>query len=283
LSERARRRRLTDEDVVRLASHLTERDRRIAVDCFDHRVLTTSQLKRLHFTGTRTAVARLGLLYSLRVLDRFRPILARGEGSAPYHWVLDEAGALIVADHQSVERAALGWQHAVAIGVATSVKLAHHVEVNEFFTRLSVEASGAGGALSEWYGERALRPLLGRDVVPDGYGVITLPGRAPIHLLLELDRGSEPSGTLREKAKRYARAVPRSSLRDVDPLALFVVPGRRRAQTAAAALAGARTRLAVTVWSRATTDSVLAAVVAADASRAPGAGRCGTARDGAPR
>ena len=276
---RVRRRRLTDGDLLRLASHLTERDRRIALDCFDHRVLTTSQLKRLHFTGTRTAVARLGVLYSLRVLDRFRPILARGEGTAPYHWLLDEAGALIAADHQGVERAALAWQHAIAAGVATSVKLAHHVEVNEFFTRLSVEASGAGGALFEWYGERTLRRVLGRDILPDGYGVITLPGRAPIHLLLQLDRGSEPSGTLREKAKRYARAVPRSSLEEVDPLVLFVVPGRRRAQTAAAALAGAGARLAVTVWSRASTDSVLGAVVAAHASRARAAGHGGKARE----
>jgi protein involved in plasmid replication-relaxation len=90
LKEIVRPRRFTAHDVVRLASHLTERDRQIALDCFDHHVLTTSQIKRLHFTDTRTTVARLNVLYRLRVLDRFRPALPRGRGTAPYHWILDE-------------------------------------------------------------------------------------------------------------------------------------------------------------------------------------------------
>jgi hypothetical protein len=41
-----RPRRFTEQGVVRLASHMTERDRQIALDCFDHRVLTTDQIKR---------------------------------------------------------------------------------------------------------------------------------------------------------------------------------------------------------------------------------------------
>jgi hypothetical protein len=59
--------------MLKLASHLTERDRHIAKDCFEYRVLTTSQITRLYFTGPRTASARLDVLYRLRVLDRFAP------------------------------------------------------------------------------------------------------------------------------------------------------------------------------------------------------------------
>lgn len=73
MREIVRPRRFTAQDIARLASHLTERDRQIALDCFEHRVLTTGQIKRLHFTDTRTTVARLDVLYRLRVLDRFRP------------------------------------------------------------------------------------------------------------------------------------------------------------------------------------------------------------------
>jgi hypothetical protein len=154
-----------------LASHLTDRDRRIAWDRFEFRVLTTSQITRLYFTGTRTAAARLDVLYRLRALDRFRPSLPMGQGTAPYHWILDEAGALIVADHLDIERAKLGWQHSIAASIAHSQKLPHHVEVNEFFTRLAVEANVAGGALSEWYGERTCHHLFSGYLVADGYGV----------------------------------------------------------------------------------------------------------------
>jgi hypothetical protein len=52
MKEIVRPRRLSQQDVLRLASHLTDRDRWIARDCFEFRVLTTSQIRRLYFTGT---------------------------------------------------------------------------------------------------------------------------------------------------------------------------------------------------------------------------------------
>src|SRR5947207_6409015 len=87
-----------------LASRLTDRDRQIALDCYEHRVLTTEQLRRLHFRTARTARERLHELRQLRVLSSFRPPRQHGEGSAPHHWVLDDAGALIVASELELER-----------------------------------------------------------------------------------------------------------------------------------------------------------------------------------
>jgi hypothetical protein len=246
-----------DEDVLRLASHVTERDRLIAIDCFEHRVLTTSQIQRLHFPGIRGATSRLNVLYSLRVLDRFRPSLPRGEGTAPYHWILDEAGALLVADHRSIDRAGLGWQHSVAAGVANSQKLAHHVEANEFFIRLALDANAAGGMLSEWYGERTCHQMFSGVVVADGYGVLERPGCAPLHLLVELDRGTEASGRLLKKAEDYALMLPHTGLRDLDPTVLFLAPSARRAETIRAVVKDALAPLAVGVWSAASTGSVL--------------------------
>jgi hypothetical protein len=136
-----------------------------------------------------------------------------GEGTAPYHWILDEAGALIVADLLGRDRAELGWRHSVAASIATSQNLAHHIEVNEFFTRLAIEANEAGGALSEWYGERTCHHAFSGKVVPDGWGVVTLPGRGPLHLLVELDRGTEASSRLRKKTEDYEESLPYSSRR----------------------------------------------------------------------
>jgi hypothetical protein len=172
--------KVTETYAVSLASRLTERDRKIALDCFEHRVLTTEQLRRLHFNGTRTARARLGELYALRVLDRFRPPWQRGEGSTPFHWVLDEAGAHIVAQALGLERAELRWRHATAIAVAGSSKLQHQIEVNEFFTRLAKEVPAAGGKLVEWRGDRHAAKLLGglvRPGSPSPAEARPLPGR----------------------------------------------------------------------------------------------------------
>jgi Replication-relaxation len=270
LREIVRPRRFGNEEILKLASHLTERDRLIAKDCFEFRVLTTSQIKRLHFRGSRTAVARLDLLYRLRVLDRFRPSVPMGQGTAPYHWILDEAGALIVADCLGRERAQLGWQHSVAASVATSQKLAHHVEVNEFFVRLAIEADTVGGALSEWYGERTCHQVFSGTVVPDSWGVLTVPGREPLHLLVELDRGSESSPRLRKKAEDYAMFLPNTSLKGLHPLVLLLVSSARRAQTAIAAVSDIDAPIAVAVWSAGSQASVLA--VALEAETISGAG-----------
>jgi hypothetical protein len=251
---------------VLLASHLTERDRRIAKDCFEFRVLTSSQITRLYFPSARTATARLDMLYRLRVLDRFRPSLPMGEGTAPYHWFLDEAGALIVADLLDRDRSELGWQHSVAASIATSQKLDHHVEVNEFFTRLSVEAQRAGGSLSEWYGERTLHHMFAGTMIPDGYGVLSLPGRHELHILIELDRASETSARLRKKAADYECHLPYSALGKIDVLVLLLVPSARRATTARLAVAKSAVPIVVDVWSRDSTDSVLAIVLDAEAS-----------------
>jgi hypothetical protein len=255
--------RVTAEHVLKLAAHLTDRDRRIAVECYEQHVLTTDQIQRLYFPGLRGATRRLQTLYELRVLDRFRPNKRRGDGTAPYHWVLDEAGAIIVADHKGIPRSQLHYNLADALAVAASRNLTHHVESNEFFTRLAVESSRAGGSLSEWYGVRTLAHLFANVSVPDSYGVLTLPGRAPLHLLLELDRGTESSRVLRKKAEGYTRTLPNSSLRDLSPLVLLAVPSDRRAQTATAAVANTGAPIAVVVWSADSSASVLRMVTKA--------------------
>lgn len=281
MKEIVRSKRFGAEDVLRIASHLTERDRRIAIDCFEHRVLTTSQIKRLYFGGTRSATARLDLLYSLRLLDRFRPSLPRGEGTAPYHWILDEGGALLVADHRGMDRAELGWQHSVAVGVANSQKLAHHVEANEFFVRVAVDTDAEAGTLSEWYGEKTCHHMFSGSVVADGYGVLDFPDRAPLHFLIELDRGTEASMRVRKKAEDYARMLPHTELRDLDPIVLFLAPSARRAETIRVVIKDVAAPLAVGVWSQASTESALDVLTtAATRRRAQDESSAGTATVG---
>lgn len=148
------------------------------------------------------------MLYQLRVLDRFRPLTLRGEGSTSYRWVLDESGAYIAAEEHGLERKALRWRDASALAPASSTKLTHHTHVNEFFARLARDAARAGGALAEWYGERSLYDLFDSTIATDGYGVLSLPNRSPIHLLLELDRGTEPTDAYIKRQHATQRHSP---------------------------------------------------------------------------
>jgi hypothetical protein len=234
--------------VAALASRLTERDRLVALDCYEHRVLTTEQLRRLHFRSPSKARRRLQLLYQLRVLDRFRPPRRHGEGSSPYHWILDEAGAHIVAQALGLDRSELAWRHQAAIAIAASSTLAHQLEANEFFTRLAEEARQAGGRLVLWWGERRCLAALGGQAAADGYGRLELPGQRPVSFLLELDRGTEEHERLRQKARRYARALPRSELAADDPVVVVAAPTPARRDNLARALAESSAPLRVITW-----------------------------------
>jgi hypothetical protein len=245
---RARPTRVTKALLVELASRLTERDRQIALDCYEHYVFTTTQLQRLHFSGARATRARLDALYALLVLDRFRPPWTRGGGSTPWHWILDEVGARIVAELTGTERRRIKWSHATSLALTDSPKLRHRLEINEFFVRLAEELAAAGGSLSEWYGERTTQHLFNARVIPDGYAVLHLPHAPPAHVLLELDRATEPIECLRDKAKRYAAELPRSALSGADPLIVIATstPARAQAIRDATSIAGAQ--IAVALW-----------------------------------
>ena len=83
-----------------LAARLTARDRWLLRMLHEHRVLTTTQITELAFGTTRAATARMATLYQCRAVDRFRPLAAAG--SSPLHFVLDEAGAAVLAAEDGI-------------------------------------------------------------------------------------------------------------------------------------------------------------------------------------
>lgn len=96
---------------------------------------------------------------------------------------------------------------------------------------------------------------------PDGYGVLALPHRAPLHLLLELDRATEPASELRDKATRYAKAIPRNTLARHRPVVILAVPNSARAQVASRAVAGTGAPIMAGAWGKAADRSPLAIVI----------------------
>jgi hypothetical protein len=232
--------RVSAERVFELARHLTERDRAIALALYEHQLLTTDQLTLLFFSSKRRAQDRLRFLYDERVLDRFYPPRPYGLGKPQAHWLLDEAGAILVAASVGVERKQLGWQRRDDWG--SHPQLLHRLEAHRFLTDL-ISATLADGSLSvsEWCGSRSARSRLESSSaheapIPDcGFVVETTPG--PIECYLEWDRGTETLDHLTGKLSRYWHSEAVSNRERVVNL-LFVVPTERRMQALVDAVAG---------------------------------------------
>jgi hypothetical protein len=212
------------------ARHLTERDRAIALALYEHQMLTTDQLTLLFFSSRRRAQDRLRFLYEERVLDRFYPPRPYGLGKPQAHWLLDEAGAILVSASLGLERKRLGWQRRDDWG--SHPQLLHRLEVNRFITDL-ISATLAEGSLGvgEWWGCRSARSRLNSSSlherpIPDcGFFLETPAG--PIECYLEWDRGTETLARLTNKLMRYWHAESHSCERRVVNL-LFVVPTEQR-------------------------------------------------------
>jgi hypothetical protein len=122
--------RVSADRVFELARHLTWRDREIATCLYDHQMLATGQLELLFFSSRRRCQDRLLFLYRERVIDRFYPHGPFGSGKPQAHWLLDDAGAILVASSLGIEPKRLGWQRRE--DWASHTQLAHRLGANQF-------------------------------------------------------------------------------------------------------------------------------------------------------
>ncbi|HZU72604.1 MAG TPA: replication-relaxation family protein [Acidimicrobiales bacterium] len=216
----AGRRRVDDRLALEVASRVTARDRYVCRLLLDHQVLTTGQIQQVTFPSERTAQLRLAQLRRLRVIDRFRPLVATG--SAPSHWILDSLGAAVLAAEDGVEVLELPWRRGRSISLAQSGQLRHALAVNGFFCSLLAEARvRVDSELVMWWPARRCAAAWGDIVRPDGYGVWAEAGRQ-IAFLLEYRDGRDQAGQLAERLEAYARLFDATGQRV--PV-LFVFPG----------------------------------------------------------
>jgi Replication-relaxation len=193
------------ERLLLLAGRLTDRDRAIIRLLFEHRLFITHQLAQVFFDSHDRAEHRLKQLTDAKVLARFRPHTRRGEGSAPYHYLLGPAGAAVLAAEHNTDLRRLGYRADKALQLAHSQRLAHLVGVNGFFTALLGHARHVppGRArLAVWWSERECNDRWGHIVRPDGYGRWQEASRE-VDFFLEYDRGSEPLDRLAAKLAGY--------------------------------------------------------------------------------
>ena len=208
-----------------IAAHLTRRDRWIARMCAEHRTLTSNQIIHIAFPSRRAANYRLQRLYQWRILDRFQPYIGRGR--APMFYVLDTAGAHLLAHEDGIEPRDLGFRAERSIGIAHSLRLAHLHGLNSLFTGLIRDAlSHEDRAVTAWWSEARCTRHFGDIVRPDGYGRWAESDRA-IEWFLEWDTGSYQLSRFVAKIPGYLELA--ATTRIVTPLLAVFATNQREA------------------------------------------------------
>lgn len=223
----------TAEHQATLAWRLTPRDRWIIRMLWEHRVLTSHQITALAFPSFRSGRMRLRELYLWRVVDRFQPFIS--SGTAPMHYVLAPAGAAVLAGEDGLDVKDLGYRHDRAFGIAHSLRLAHTVGVNEWFTALiataratanTTTASGERTTLGAWWSEARCARHFGDLIKPDAYGRLTAQGRE-IEFFLEYDFGTEVLAKLAGKLAGYHALAQSTGI--TTPVLVWLPTSRREA------------------------------------------------------
>jgi hypothetical protein len=152
-----------------LAGRLSDGDRQVCRLLADHQVLTTGLLALLVGVPPRTLQQRLTVLAALRVVERFRPHQPVGAGSAPYHYLLAEAGAAVLAADGHLE--GLDRDRAQLLGLAhANGRLTHQLGVNTVVAQLTHAARQQPGTrLVCWWPAHRCHARWGRLVTPDAY------------------------------------------------------------------------------------------------------------------
>lgn len=176
---------------------VTDRDRRILRDVWEHRYLTSAHLARLHFSHPKLAQRRLRALTQAGLLQRFAPEDARRAGFQTWWYCLARAGARHVSEAHGLPLAAVLPPTRMPRTVGF---LAHHALVTDFRLWLA-EACASTPEFAHRYlpgdaprgeGQRAALPLPdARVVLPDGAFVLSRGERHAL-FLLEADRATEP-------------------------------------------------------------------------------------------
>ncbi|MEW9532822.1 replication-relaxation family protein [Microbispora sp. NPDC049125] len=211
--------------LAQLAARLTMRDRHLLRLIREQRVLTSAQIAQIAFDTDDAARKRLLALHHMGVLDRFRPNLPPGMGTAPYHYVLGPAGAAVLASEDGVDLSAYGYRRDRVLSIAYSQRLAHTVGTNGFGAELRGFARRyANAELASWWPEGRCASVWGDTVRPDAYGRWRQDEHT-VDFFLEYDTGSEPLDRVVRKLDGYAALTQATQV--ITPV-LFWVQGERR-------------------------------------------------------
>lgn len=231
--------RVTDASARRVATQLTDIDRRVLDTLSTVRIATGAQLHALHWadtdTGRRMARHHLAKLTDLRVLARLdRRIGGVRAGSAGFTYALDAIGLRLVDDH-IIDRSTKRIRRPSTPG---DRYLAHALAITDSFVALNhlerttdLELLGFQAEPTSWrtFAGPAGRPL---TIKPDAFALladVTWEHR----WFLEIDRATEHRPTILKKATEYItywQSGTEQRVHDLFPRVLWITPNDRRTE-----------------------------------------------------
>jgi hypothetical protein len=160
-------------------------------------------------------------LFQWSVLDRFQPFISLG--TAPMHYVLAPAGAAVLAAAEGLDIKELGYRHDRVLGIAHSLRLAHTVGVNDWFTALVHDPNAT---VTAWWAEARCTRHFGDLIKPDAYGRLTI-DQNDIEFFLEYDFGTENLTKLAHKLTGYTALAAATGI--TTPILVWFPTARREA------------------------------------------------------
>ena len=187
--------------------YLTERDFELLYTLFKARYMVTPQIRQLfwHTAGPGSLVAcqrRLQRLTRHGLIRRIEQPVRRGEGSKPYIYALDKAGAEILSREIGIDPTEIDWKPKPA--EENLLFMQHLLHTNDFQIALTLACQKTRATLVSWTGETEIRSNEAYDrvvlagakggseevaVIPDGTFVLAYRGRQP-RFCLEIDEGT---------------------------------------------------------------------------------------------
>jgi len=187
---------------------LTERDKRIVLAVYEHRLLRRDQIERLFFTQTAPCNQRLCRLWQHGYLQRlFKPV---SFGSSQAVYALDKLGADLVSAELGIERNRIKWKR--KNNQVEMLFMEHTLAINEFYVNLK-EFLGQMPDVELLFWQRESKDLMDRVPDPEGkrkhlpicpdafFAIKTKAGSS--FFFLEVDMGTMSLGRFQTKVIAY--------------------------------------------------------------------------------
>jgi hypothetical protein len=213
---------------------LTKRDKDVIASVNQYRLLSQSQIQRLHFPSRNTTQDRLLHLWQHIYLRR---LYTNGFVTGEALYTLDRRGIELLQAERGLSKDQV---HAYKGKIVNPLSLDHTLALADIRIDAELSARRHGLQIAAWLDDLATKASYDRvpienhsvPIIPDGYFTVIDEG-GTFHFLLEYDAGTEGLTTIERKFRAYqlylesGRCEKRYGTNKVRVLFIIKKPGRR--------------------------------------------------------
>jgi hypothetical protein len=213
--------RITDEDIDKIMRWITDRDIEILMLLLKNPFLTVEQIEMLVFSNLTTSMwrnkanKRLRRLYHSQCIDRFFPPTEKDAGSSQAHYILDYAGAKVLAKYKGhTGKFKFRKRDYIPQNYKHTLKILDFYSILHVLNRqLGYTSEGTVGEIVTWKTEQrkkfhytANNRVNKGEIIPDAFCIYKHTAQGHLKFFfLECDNATEPMETLKGKILNYRR------------------------------------------------------------------------------